>query len=114
MKPTFCLILLSMLVTGPTLAQPVKPATVQGSVHSIELPYYEPALPEHPNRNLFVNSCTTCHSARYVVMQFPLPRARWIAEVEKMKKAFGCPVEASQRDKLVDYLLVTGSGKASK
>ena len=105
MNRFFRSLLWTLAVSGVALAQPVSPARVQGSVHSIELPRYEPIMPEGPNRNLFLNSCTMCHSARYVLMQFPLPRAKWTAEVEKMKKAFGCPVDISHQNQLVDYLM---------
>ena len=104
MKRRASLLLGNLVMIGVAWGQPVQPATVQGTVHRIELPHYEPEMPEGPNRNLFLNSCTMCHSARYVLMQFSLPRAKWIAEVEKMKKAFGCPLDASQQTKLVDYL----------
>ena len=96
--------MLSLVGGGVAFPQPVQPAAVQGAVHSIDLPVYEPEMPEGPNRNLFLNSCTMCHSGRYVLMQFPLGKAKWTAEVEKMKKAFGCPVDLTQAKKLVEYL----------
>jgi hypothetical protein len=86
-------------------AGPVQPATVEGSVHSIQLPNFNPDLPPAPQPNLFLNRCTVCHSARYVLMQFPLSRTVWTAEVAKMRKAYGCVVPEADREKLVDYLM---------
>lgn len=114
MKRSLCMLFSLLIGASQVLAQPPKPATVQGSVHSIEMPFYEPALPEASNRKLFLNNCTMCHSARYVLMQFPLPRAKWTAEVNKMQTAFGCPLEISNRKKLVDYLMLIRGSQASK
>lgn len=103
------LILLSLIAMAPGLHSqptPVQPATVQGAVHSITLPNFNPEMPDAPNREAFLNSCTVCHSARYVLMQFPLPRTVWTAEVKKMRKNYRCPAPEDQIEKLVDYLMV--------
>ena len=88
-----------------------EPATVQGTLHSIKMPYYNPDVPEGENRKLFLNSCTMCHSARYVLMQYHLPRTQWTAEVNKMHKAFGCPIDEASVEKLVDYLMTIRGAK---
>ena len=100
------LLVLCLLLAGAVGAEPVQPATVEGTVRSINLPNYNPELPEGPNKKLFGNSCTMCHSARYVLMQFPLPATTWIAEVDKMRKTFGCSLEDANVAKLVEYLSV--------
>lgn len=108
------LILLSLIALAPGLYSqptPVQPATVQGSVHSISLPNFNPEMPDAPNRDDFLNSCTVCHSARYVLMQFPLSRTVWTAEVKKMSKNYRCPVPEAQVEKLVDYLMVVRGAK---
>ena len=94
-----------LLLTGGAMAQPpVEPATVQGSVHSITLPNYNPEMPAGKHLQLFNNNCTVCHSARYVLMQPPLAASVWTAEVRKMHKVFGCPLKEADIQPLVDYL----------
>lgn len=50
-------------------------------------------------------NCATCHSAAYIYTQPPLNRAQWTAEVIKMKKLYGAPINDSDVDALVSYLL---------
>jgi mono/diheme cytochrome c family protein len=72
------------------------------------------ALPEEtaafkPGANLEVvqNNCTACHSADYVQTQ---PRGEkfkkdfWAAEVTKMIKVYGAPIDDADVGKIVDYL----------
>ena len=62
-----------------------------------------------PGANLDVvqNNCTACHSADYIQTQ---PRGEkfrkdfWAAEVTKMIKVYGAPIEDADVGKIVDYL----------
>jgi mono/diheme cytochrome c family protein len=62
-----------------------------------------------PGTNLDVvqNNCTACHSADYIQTQ---PRGAkfkkdfWQAEVTKMIKTYGAPIEDADVGKIVDYL----------
>ena len=62
-----------------------------------------------PGANLEVvqNNCTACHSADYIKTQ---PRGEkfkkefWTAEVTKMIKVYGAPIEDADVGKIVDYL----------
>ena len=62
-----------------------------------------------PGANLEVvqNNCTACHSADYIKTQ---PRGEkfkkefWTAEVTKMIKVYGAPIEDADIGKIVDYL----------
>ncbi|MBN8992494.1 MAG: cytochrome c [Rhizobiales bacterium] len=62
-----------------------------------------------PGANLDVvqNNCTACHSADYIKTQ---PRGEkfkkdfWAAEVTKMIKVYGAPIEEADVGKIVDYL----------
>jgi len=53
------------------------------------------------------NNCTACHSADYIQTQ---PRAQkskrdfWQAEVTKMIKVYGAPIDEGDVGKIVDYL----------
>jgi hypothetical protein len=48
--------------------------------------------------------CNTCHSARYITMQPPLPAATWEAEVNKMNKTFGAAIPDDSAQKIILYL----------
>jgi mono/diheme cytochrome c family protein len=50
-------------------------------------------------------NCGGCHSLDYVLMNSPFPTAAvWDAEVTKMIKAFGAPIDASDAKIIADYL----------
>ena len=60
-----------------------------------------------PNLDVVQNNCTACHSADYISTQ---PRGEkfkrdfWQAEVTKMIKVYGAPIEDADVGKIVDYL----------
>ena len=50
-------------------------------------------------------NCGGCHSLDYVIMNSPFPAgAVWEAEVNKMIKAFGAPIEEPDAKAIVEYL----------
>ena len=50
-------------------------------------------------------NCGACHSLDYIQMNSPfLDAAGWNAEVAKMIKAFGAPVDDADAKAIVDYL----------
>jgi sulfite dehydrogenase (cytochrome) subunit B len=50
-------------------------------------------------------NCSGCHSLDYIVMNSPFPSAAlWDAEVAKMIKAFGAPIEDDDAKIIADYL----------
>ncbi len=63
-----------------------------------------------PNLETVQNNCTACHSADYVQTQ---PRGAkfkedfWRAEVTKMIKVYGAPIDEADVGKIVDYLAQT-------
>ena len=62
-----------------------------------------------PGTNLEVvqNNCTACHSADYINTQPRGPKFKkdfWQAEVTKMIKVFGAPIDDADVGKIVDYL----------
>jgi sulfite dehydrogenase (cytochrome) subunit B len=85
-----------------------------GQVHAAPIAY---ALPEEtaalrPGTNLDVvqNNCTACHSADYVNTQPRGPKFKkdfWQAEVTKMIKVYGAPIDEADVGKIVDYLAAT-------
>jgi mono/diheme cytochrome c family protein len=65
------------------------------------------ALAPGPNRDLAQGICATCHSLDYITTQprsLPDMRAFWTAEVAKMRKPYGAPIDDAQAAKIVDYL----------
>jgi sulfite dehydrogenase (cytochrome) subunit B len=63
-----------------------------------------------PNLDVVQNNCTACHSADYIGTQ---PRGEkfkkdfWQAEVTKMIKVYGAPIDEADVGKIVDYLAAT-------
>jgi hypothetical protein len=50
-------------------------------------------------------NCAACHSLDYVQMNSPfLSSAQWEAEVTKMIKAFGAPIDETDAKTIADYL----------
>ena len=58
-----------------------------------------------PNHAAFDASCLLCHSPKYVSMQPRFPRKVWEAEVRKMMKVFGAPIQEAQVAPIVEYLM---------
>ena len=68
-------------------------------------------LKDGPNKALVVGRCAACDSQDYIPMNSPfLDRKGWEAEVNKMAKAYGAPMEPDEVAKIVDYL-ATNYGK---
>ena len=62
-------------------------------------------LKEGPARDLVIGRCAACHSQDYIPMNSPfLDRKGWEAEVNKMVKVYGAPMEPDELTKIVDYL----------
>jgi cytochrome c5 len=59
---------------------------------------------EGPGADVVNNNCLTCHSAGMVLTQPRLPRAVWLAEVEKMRNTYKGPIDAEDVPAIVDYL----------
>jgi mono/diheme cytochrome c family protein len=50
-------------------------------------------------------NCSGCHSLDYILMNSPYPTAAvWDAEVTKMIKAFGAPINEADAKAIADYL----------
>jgi len=88
-------------------------AAAKATVRTLRLPEFEPELPAGKARNTVVVVCGSCHSTRYIMIQPPLTRETWVAEVTKMQKTFGAPVPPDKVEEIVDYL-VTVRGPQSK
>ncbi len=74
---------------------------------SYELPDETAELKPGPHVEVVQNNCMACHSVDYITTQ---PRGAgfrrdfWQAEVTKMIKVYGAPIEDDDVGKIVDYL----------
>jgi len=82
-------------------------AAVQAAPVSYTLPEETAAFKPGTNLEVVQNNCTACHSADYIKTQ---PRGEkfkkdfWAAEVTKMVKVYGAPIEDADVGKIVEYL----------
>lgn len=62
-------------------------------------------LKQAPGRDKVEANCAACHSLDYIQMNSPYPNAAlWDAEVSKMIKAFGAPIDDADAKAIADYL----------
>lgn len=74
---------------------------------SYKLPDETVTLKPGPNQDVVQNNCTACHSVDYIKTQPQGPKFKkdfWQAEVTKMIKVFGAPIDDADVGKIVDYL----------
>ena len=63
------------------------------------------ALKPAPGLDKVEANCASCHSLDYIQMNSPFPSAAvWDAEVTKMIKAFGAPIDDGDAVAIRDYL----------
>ncbi|MBR1221206.1 cytochrome c [Bradyrhizobium sp. U87765 SZCCT0131] len=77
---------------------------------SYKLPDETATLKPGPNVEVVQNNCTACHSVDYIKTQPRGPKFKkdfWQAEVTKMIKVFGAPIDDADAGKIVDYLSQT-------
>lgn len=55
--------------------------------------------------------CSICHSLDYITTQQKFSKSRWQAEVNKMVKVFGAPVDETNAKIIADYIAAS-YGKA--
>jgi mono/diheme cytochrome c family protein len=63
------------------------------------------ALKKAPGLDKVEANCAACHSLDYIPMNSPFPNAAlWDAEVTKMIKAFGAPIDDADARAIGEYL----------
>lgn len=67
-------------------------------------PLYPTELAVGEGREAVEAYCSTCHSARYITMQPPLPAQTWAAEVNKMVNVMGQPIPEDAQRLITKYL----------
>jgi hypothetical protein len=73
----------------------------------LQLPEETATFKLGPNLEIVQNNCTACHSADYIKTQPQGPKLKkdfWQAEVTKMIKVYGAPIEDVDVGRIVDYL----------
>ena len=62
-----------------------------------------------PNLEVVQGNCSACHSSDYVATQPQMKDKKgfWQAEVTKMIKVYGAPIDDADVGKIVDYLAAT-------
>ena len=106
MKRTACL----SFAAGIAVMVMVSPVLVGAKPVSYKLPEEKAAFKPGPNLEVVMNNCTACHSADYVQTQPEGPKFKkdfWTAEVNKMIKVYGAPIDGSDIPKIVEYLAQT-------
>ena len=92
------------------LAAAVGAPSLMATPMSYQLPEETAAFKPGPNLETVKNNCTACHSADYVKTQPQGPKFKkdfWQAEVIKMIKVYGAPIDDADVGKIVDYLAET-------
>ncbi len=77
---------------------------------SYQLPDETAAFGPGPNLDTVQANCAACHSADYIKTQPQGPTFKkdfWQAEVTKMIKVYGAPIDDADVGKIVDYLTAT-------
>jgi hypothetical protein len=85
-------------------------ASVTAAPISYDLPPETAAFKPGPNLEVVQNNCTGCHSADYIATQPRGPKFKadfWRAEVTKMIKVYGAPVDEADVPRIVEYLAAT-------
>ncbi len=63
-------------------------------------------LKNAPGVEVVEANCQACHSLSYIPMNSPfLKPAQWEAEVKKMIKAMGAPIDDAEAKTIADYLI---------
>ena len=102
MKKTFLLALAPLAFAGAMAAN--------AAPVDYKLPEETAALKPGPNLDVAQNNCTACHSADYISTQphgEKFKKDFWQAEVTKMIKVYGAPIDEADVRKIVDYLAAT-------
>jgi sulfite dehydrogenase (cytochrome) subunit B len=95
------------LLLATAAAASLNLGSVTAAPVSYTLPDEAAVFKPGPNLEVVQNNCTACHSADYIQTQ---PRGEkfkkdfWQAEVTKMIKVYGAPIDDSDVPKIVEYL----------
>ncbi len=103
MKNLLILLTIAIIAAMPAIIQGQADQSKSG-VHSIELPVIQTELKPGPGLDKVKTLCNICHSVNYITMQPAFPRATWTAEVNKMIKVMGAPINEEDAKTIINYL----------
>ncbi len=92
------------------VAAVVAASALQARPMTYKLPEETAQFKPGPNLDVAVANCSACHSADYIHTQPRGPKFTkdfWTAEVNKMIKVYGAPIEEADIGKIVEYLTAT-------
>ncbi|QNK02877.1 cytochrome c [Dyella telluris] len=116
MKTMHAIALLTLLggVLPVSAATPSKtPAPIAIHSVSVDLPASTASFPPGPGSDI-AGKCLICHSAGMVLKQPLLTQAEWTAEINKMRTAYGAPIEDSEVATLSTYLTKVNADQQTK
>ena len=100
----------SILLALTALATSAALVAVHAKPFTYTLPEEKAAFKPGPNLEVVQGNCGSCHSSDYVLTQPQGPKFEkefWEAEVTKMIKVYGAPIDDADVSKIVDYLTAT-------
>ncbi len=100
MKSLFMILAFATIIAMPTITL----GQDKGGVNSIDLPVIQTELKPGPGLDKVTTLCNICHSVDYITMQPAFPKATWTAEVNKMIKVMGAPINEEDAKTIINYL----------
>ena len=94
---------LACVWSGLACAQAAKGKPIEIHSVSVTLPGTDVAFPPGPGSDI-AGKCLICHSAGMVLKQPALTQAEWKGEINKMRTAYGAPIQDSEVEALSAYL----------
>ncbi|ULU25417.1 cytochrome c [Dyella terrae] len=94
-------------------AQSAHPAPIAIHSVSVDLPASQSSFPPGLGSDI-AGKCLICHSAGMVLKQPALTQTEWTAEINKMRTAYGAPIEDSEVAVLSAYLTKVNADQQGK
>jgi mono/diheme cytochrome c family protein len=101
---------ISMCAAASIVAIGAVPMMSSAKPVNYQLPEETAAFKPGPNLELVQGNCAACHSADYIKTEPQGPKFKkdfWQAEVMKMIKVYGAPIDEADVGKIVEYLSQT-------
>lgn len=98
-----CLMLALLAIDSGVAIAENQPVPI--AIHSVtvQLPVSQTGFPPGPGSESS-GKCLICHSAGMVLKQPLLSEAQWKAEINKMRSAYGAPIDEDEVDSLAAYM----------
>jgi cytochrome c5 len=101
--------LLAVIMTSGLCWLATNAVSVTAAPVNYQTPQETAVFKPGPNLEVVKGNCTACHSTDYIATQPPMKNKKdfWQAEVTKMIKVYGAPIDDADVGKIVDYLAST-------